>query len=280
MVYVNGKITENNEARISVYDHGLLYGDGVFEGLRIYNGGIFKLDAHMDRLYESAKAILLDIGMEKEELKREVLSVMKASDKTDGYIRLIVTRGEGFLGIDPSKCAKPTVIIIVDNISLYPEEMYRNGIEVITASVRRLPPDGVDPRIKSLNYLNNILGKIEAKHAGCAEAVMLNSQGRVAECTVDNIFIVKRGVLKTPPLYDGPLGGITRETILELSVEAGIPTAEESMTCFDLYTADEMFLTGSGAEIIPVVKVDGRSVGPGTPGKISQTLRTLFKESV
>ena len=280
MVWINGELKANDEACISVYDHGLLYGDGIFEGIRLYGGGVFKMEAHMDRLFDSAQCIALDIGMSKKEMSEALLKTVEASGRKEGYIRLIVTRGEGTLGTDPDKCEKPTVIIIVDGISLYPEEKYRNGISIITAATRRIGPNCLDPRVKSLNYLNNVLGKIEAKQAGCSEAVMLNGEGRVAECTVDNIFIVKNGTVLTPPSIDGALEGITRQTVIEVCEKSGIPVREASMTRFDLYTADEMFLTGSGAEVIPVVTVDGRKVGPGVPGAMTNKLIVLFKEFV
>ncbi|MBN2508926.1 MAG: branched-chain-amino-acid transaminase [Spirochaetales bacterium] len=277
MVWLNGELKENNEAFVSVYDHGLLYGDGVFEGIRIYNGAVFKLEAHIERLYKSALSIALDIGLTPEQMRKAVLDTVAASGRSEGYIRLLVTRGPGSLGTDPDKCEKPTVAVIVDGISLYPEQHYRNGIKIITSATRRIGPDCLDPRVKSLNYLNNILAKIEAKQAGCSEAVMLNLQGRVAECTVDNIFMVKNGTVKTPPSVDGALEGITRETILELCEGNGIPWVQESLTRYDLYTADEMFLSGSGAELIPVVSVDGRTIGTGKPGGRTKELMGLFR---
>jgi branched-chain amino acid aminotransferase len=280
VINVDGQWCPKEEAKISVYDHGLLYGDGLFEGIRIYGGRIFKLGAHLERLYEGARAILLDIPLSRGELAARLEEGVRRFGKQEGYIRLVVTRGPGSLGISPDTCPKATVILIVDGIQLYPKEFYEKGIGVITAASRRLTGDIFDPRIKSLNYLNNVLGKLEAKQAGCLEAVFLNREGYVCECTGDNIFVVKRGILMTPPSYLGMLEGITRNTMLELAEEAGIPWEEKVMTRFDLYTADECFLTGSGAEVIPVTAVDGRTVGNGMPGEISLRMTALFGESV
>jgi len=250
-IYIDGKYYDRAEARISVFDHGLLYGDGVFEGLRVYGGRVFKLKEHIERLYMSAKAILLDIPMTPDQMGNAVSEAVKVNGKENGYIRLIVTRGEGQLGIDPASCARPSVIIIVGDIQMYPDEYYEKGVAIITSSSRRMPSDCLDPRIKSLNYLNNIMAKLEARQAGCLEAVMLNGEGFVAECTGDNIFIVKNNELLTPAPYQGALDGITMQTVLELAESIGIKTHQTTMTRYDLYNADECFMTGTGAEIIP-----------------------------
>ncbi len=279
-IYIDGKYYEREEARISVFDHGLLYGDGVFEGIRIYNGGVFKLKEHIQRLYQSAKAILLDIRLTETEMMKAVLETVSVNEKVNGYIRLVVTRGEGLLGIDPASCERSSVIIIVGDIQMYPDEHYRKGVQVITSSSRRMPSDCLDPRIKSLNYLNNIMAKIEAKQAGCLEAVMLNSSGFVAECTGDNIFIVKNGELLTPAPFQGALDGITMQTVLELAESAGIRTRLSTLTRYDLYNSDECFMTGTGAEIIPVIRIDGRTIGDGSPGRITQKLTEAFHKMV
>ena len=277
-IYINGEYYGRADARVSVFDHGLLYGDGVFEGIRIYNGKVFKLKEHIERLYYSAKAILLEIPMSRGKLEKAVLNTVRINEKGNGYIRLVVTRGDGLLGIDPTTCDRPTIIIIVDDIKLYPEEYYKNGIEIITASSRRIPSDCLDPRIKSLNYLNNIMAKLEAKQAGCLEAVMLNREGFVAECTGDNIFIVKNNELFTPASYHGALDGITMQTVIEIAQSLGIKTHETTLTRYDLYNADESFMTGTGAEIIPVIKIDGRVIGNGKPGAITQRLIKRFRK--
>jgi branched-chain amino acid aminotransferase len=279
-VYINGKLFDKADARISVYDHGLLYGDGVFEGIRIYAGKVFRLREHIERLYDSAKHIALEIPLTREQTTDAVLHTVQANAKKDGYIRLIVTRGAGGLGIDPRKTTDPQVIIIVDDISLYPQELYENGLEVITSSFVRNHPNALNPRIKSLNYLNNILAKIEAVRAGCLEAIMLNVHGEVAECTADNIFLVKRGVLKTPPPHAGILEGVTRDFVIELARDAKVPFQETTLTRHDVYCADECFLTGTGAEIIPVVQCDGRVLGSGKPGPITRQLRERFHKAV
>jgi branched-chain amino acid aminotransferase len=279
-VYLNGKFVEREAAVVSVYDHGLLYGDGIFEGIRIYAGKIFRLAEHIRRFYDSAGAILLKLPLSPEKMVEALLEGVKRYGKTEGYIRLVATRGPGDLGLDPDKCSAPTLFFIIDTISLYPEKFYREGIPVVTASSRRLPPDGLDPRVKTLNYLNNIMAKVEAKQAGCIEAVMLNNRGEVAECTADNIFIVRDGVLSTPAPYCGILQGITRQTVLELAEEEGIASLQTVLTRFDLYTADECFMTGSGAEIVPVVKIDGRTIGSGHPGATTERLRLAFKRLV
>jgi branched-chain amino acid aminotransferase len=279
-VNVNGKLVDRSQATVSVYDHGLLYGDGVFEGIRVYSGKVFRLREHVDRLYESARHIYLEIPWPREKMAEEVLRTVQANDKRDGYIRLVVTRGCGSLGLDPNKCSDPQVIIIVDDIALYPPEFYEKGLEVITSSFVRNHPNALNPRIKSLNYLNNILAKVEAVRAGCQEAIMLNHLGEVAECTGDNLFLVKRGVLRTPHVNAGILEGITRNAVLELARDAGIPVQEMVLSRHDVYSADECFLTGTAAEVVPVVKVDGRPVGNGKPGPITRQLRERFQALV
>jgi branched-chain amino acid aminotransferase len=279
-VYIDREYYDRSDARLSVFDHGLLYGDGVFEGIRIYNGRVFKLKEHIERLYQSATAIFLKIPMKKEDMESAVLDTVRINEKENGYIRLIVTRGEGPLGIDPTPCKKATIIIIVANIQLYPEEYYKNGIEIITASSRRIPSDCLDPRVKSLNYLNNIMAKLEARQAGCLEAVMLNREGVVAECTGDNIFIVKNNELFTPATYHGALDGITMKAVMEIAESLYIKTYETTLTRYDLYNADECFMTGTGAEIIPVIKIDGRVIGDGKPGAITRKLINSFKELI
>ena len=279
-IYIDGKYYDKADAKVSVFDHGLLYGDGVFEGIRIYNGKVFRIKEHIERLYESAKAIILEIPMTKEEMKAAVEDAVKVNERKDGYIRLVITRGEGSLGLDPASCKKATVIIIVSDIQLYPKEYYEKGIALVTVTSRRIPSECLDPRIKSLNYLNNIMAKLEAKQAGCLEAVMLNTEGFVAECTADNIFIVKEGRLLTPSAYHGALEGITRQTVMEIAEKLSIKSAETTIATYDLYTADECFLTGTGAEIVPVVKIDGRVIGDGVPGKVTKMLVENFKKYV
>jgi branched-chain amino acid aminotransferase len=278
-IYINGKIIDKADAKISVYDHGFLYGDGVFEGIRLYSGKVFKHREHIYRLYESARAIMLDIPLTPDQMMAAVEQTAKAFGKKDGYIRLVVSRGPGSLGIDPRKC-EPQVIVIVDDIQLYPVELYETGLEIVTASTIRNHPNALNPRIKSLNYLNNILAKIEASRAGCLEAIMLNTKGEVSECTADNIFIVKNGALKTPPPDAGILEGITRGVVMTLARAAEIPTNECTLTRHDVYVADEVFLTGTGAEVIPVVKVDGRAIGSGKPGPVTRQLRERFQKYV
>lgn len=280
MIYVDGRILPKEEAVVSVYDHGLLYGDGIFEGIRIYSGKVFRLTEHLERLYEGARVIMLAIPMSQEEMKQAVLDTVAASEKRNGYIRLVVTRGKGALGISPDTCPKPSVIIIVDDIQLYPEEYYEKGIKVMTAATRRNTVDSLDPRVKSLNYLNNILAKMEAQRGGCLEAVMLDRHGYVTECTGDNIFIVKRGMVRTPSVTRGALDGITRGIIIKLAAEGGIPVREGDIALFDLYTADECFLTGTGAEMIPVAEIDGRTVGDGRPGPVTLRLREMFRKEI
>jgi branched-chain amino acid aminotransferase len=276
LVNMQGKLVDKADAKVSVYDHGLLYGDGVFEGIRVYAGKVFRLHEHVERLYESAKHIALEIPWSRERMIEEVRRTVEANKKQEGYIRLVVTRGAGTLGLDPNRCSDPQIIVIVDDISLYPAKMYDEGMEIITSSIIRSHPNTISPRVKSLNYLNNILAKVEAHRAGVQEAIMLNHLGEVAECTGDNIFLVKHGLLRTPPINAGILEGVTRNTIIELAQAAGIPVQEIALTRHDVYTADELFLTGTGAEVIPVVKVDGRVVGSGKPGPVTRQLRERY----
>ncbi|HEY2784360.1 MAG TPA: branched-chain-amino-acid transaminase [Fimbriiglobus sp.] len=278
-VWINGKFFDKQDATVSVYDHGLLYGDGIFEGIRIYAGKVFKHREHTERLYESAKAIALNIPLSPAEMMTAVEETVRVNNKIEGYIRLLVTRGPGTLGLDPRKC-EPQVIVIVDDIALYPKELYENGLEVVTSSYTRNHPNALNPRVKSLNYLNNILAKIEAIRAGCLEAIMLNLQGEVAECTGDNIFVVKKGVLKTPPPEAGILEGITRDFVMNLARGANVPVRECTLTRHDVYIADEVFLTGTAAEVIAVTKVDDRGIGSGKPGPVTKKLRELFQKAV
>lgn len=279
-IYINGEYFSKDDAKISVYDHGLLYGDGVFEGMRIYGGKVFRLREHLVRLWESAASIGLQIPITMDQLTGDVNECVGRNQLQEGYIRLVVTRGSGALGLDPFRCSNPQIIIIADKISLYPEELYENGLELVTASTIRNHPAALSPRIKSLNYLNNILAKMEGLKAGCVEALMLNHVGQVAECTGDNLFIVKSGRLLTPPIDAGILEGITRNAVLELAVEAGIETLETTLTRHDIYIAEECFLTGSAAEVIPAVKLDGRLIGSGKPGPITRQLNEAFRKLV
>ncbi|MFY9312924.1 MAG: branched-chain-amino-acid transaminase [Tepidanaerobacter sp.] len=279
-VYVNGEFFPKEEAKISVFDHGFLYGDGVFEGIRAYGGRVFKLKEHIDRLYDGARGIMLDIPLTKEEMAEVVLETLRRNQLKDAYIRLVVSRGKGDLGLDPRKCQKPTIICIADKIVLYPEELYTEGMEIITAATRRNRPEGVNAQMKSLNYLNNIMAKIEANLAGVPEALMLNTEDYVAECTGDNIFIVKNGVLITPPPFVGILVGITRNTIIELAKQMGIKVEEKVFTRYEVFTADECFLSGTAAEAIPVVKVDGRPIADGKPGPVTKKIIEAFKELI
>jgi branched-chain amino acid aminotransferase len=265
-IYIDGKYCDEKQAKISVFDHGLLYGDGIFEGIRAYNGRVFRLKEHIDRLYYSAKAIMLNIPLTPAEMTRAVVETCRRNKLRDCYIRLVVTRGAGSLGLNPYRCKDPSVIIIAGKIQLYPEELYAKGLDIITVPTVRNLHSALNPAIKSLNYLNNVLAKIEAIQGGCEEAVMLNAEGFVSECTGDNIFIIKEGQMFTPPLSAGALYGITRKAVLELAAKAGIPTSEPNLTRYDLFNADECFLTGTGAELIPVVKIDGRVIGTGKPG--------------
>lgn len=268
-IYINGDLVDESAAKISVFDHGLLYGDGVFEGIRFYEGRVFRLEEHIDRLYDSARAIHLEIPLDAAELIGAVLATIRANELQDGYVRLLVTRGPGSLGLNPFLCEKASVIIIASKIALYAEEKYQAGLALVTCSTRRPPPGALTPTVKSLNYLNNVMAKIEAITAGCEEGVMLNEQGYVAECTGDNIFIIKNGEAFTPPVSAGSLNGITRRVAMDLLRKLGHPPAEPMLTRYDLYTADELFLTGTAAEVIPVVKYDERLIGGGVPGKIT-----------
>jgi len=273
VVYINGEFYDNKEdARISVWDHGFLYGDGIFEGIRAYNGRVFKLDEHLKRLYDSAKTLAIKIPLSFEELKETTLETIRRTKEMDCYIRLIVSRGVGDLGIDPRKCPKPTIVIIVDKITLFPEKLYDVGVKVIIASTRKNFMEAVNPNVKSLNYLNNIMAKIEAVHAGVPESIIINVHGYVTEGTADNIFVIDDGVLKTPPAYAGILVGITRNVIMDVARSMNIPVQETLMTSHELYVADEIFLSGTAAEMIPVIEVDGRMVGNGKPGPIYRKL--------
>jgi branched-chain amino acid aminotransferase len=275
-IFIDGKFFDKEDAKISVYDHGLLYGDGVFEGIRSYGGKVFHMEAHLDRLWNSAKAIWLTIPVTKEEMARAIAETLAVNGITDGYIRVVVTRGVGSLGLDPNHCSHPQVIIITDRIALYPEDLYRKGLEIVTVATARNHPAALNPRIKSLNYLNNILAKIEGAQAGCVEALMLNHKGEVAECTGDNIFLVRAGCLLTPPTDAGILEGITRQAVIDLAVDMGITVRETPLTRHDVYIADECFLTGTAAEVIPVVKVDSRTIGEGVPGPVTLGLLDRF----
>jgi branched-chain amino acid aminotransferase len=278
-VYLNGKLVDKSEAKISVFDHGFLYGDGVFEGIRAYNCLVFKLKEHIDRLFESAHSIMLEIPLSKKELMNAVIKTLKANRLKDAYIRIVVSRGEGDLGLDPTKCkGNEIVVIITDKITLYPKELYDKGMEIITVPTVRNIPEGLNPQIKSLNYLNNILAKIEAINCGFQEALMLDHLGYVTECTGDNIFVVKRNQLYTPPQCMGTLRGITRDTVLEIACKLKIPTHEHVLTRHEVYISDECFLTGTAAEIVPVVKVDGRRIGDGKVGKITKLIMKEFRK--
>ena len=280
VIYIDGQFLPKSQAKVSVFDHGFLYGDGIFEGIRAYNGRIFKCKEHIDRLYTGAKAIDLQIPLSKEEMTKAMLETCRRNNIREGYIRLIVSRGKGDLGLSPTKCPKPSVVIIADTIALYPQELYEKGMKVITASTRRNNPASLDPQIKSLNYLNNILAKIEADRAGVPEAIMLNSVGLVCECTGDNIFIIKDEVLYTPPVYVGALDGITRGVAMEIAQDMGYKVVEKEFTLFNVYGADECFFTGTAAEVIGVTEVDGRVIGNGVAGKITRKLMEKFKEYV
>jgi branched-chain amino acid aminotransferase len=276
-VFIDGKYYDGRAAKISVFDHGLLYGDGIFEGIRAYNSRVFRLREHIDRLFYSANAILLKIPMSHAQIMRATVEACRKNKIRDGYIRLVVTRGAGTLGLNPNRCKNPSVIIIADRIQLYPPALYQKGMEIVTVPTTRNLHSALNPAIKSLNYLNNILAKIEANNAGCEEAVMLNAEGFVAECTGDNLFIVKNGGLLTPPLSAGALYGITRQVVMELAEEEGLAVSEPNLTRYDLFNADECFLTGTGAEIVPVVKIDGRVIGTGKPGPITRKLEEEYR---
>ena len=280
VVYVNGELVPEERATISVFDHGFLYGDGVFEGIRAYSGVVFRLRQHIERLYRSAHALLLEIPLTVGEMEAAILKTLRANNLRDSYIRVVVSRGKGDLGLDPRKCQTPSVIIITDGITLYPKEMYENGLELITLNTRRNSAQSLDPNIKSLNYLNNILGKIECIRANVLEGLMLNLDGHVAEATGDNVFLVRNGELLTPPPSAGILDGITRNAVIEMALARGVVVREILFNLYDVYNTDECFLTGTGAEVIPVVKVDGREIGRGKPGPLTQLLIGDFRELV
>ncbi|WP_020615861.1 branched-chain-amino-acid transaminase [Paenibacillus daejeonensis] len=279
-IYINGEYVTKENAKVSVYDHGFLYGDGIFEGIRIYGGNIFKCKEHLERLYDSAKSIMLDIPLSYDEMEQALVETIRRNELRDGYIRLIVSRGPGNLGLDPKRCPTAWVIIIVEQLAIYPEEAYKNGLVSVSVTQRRNIPDALNPKIKSLNYLNNILVKIQANLAGVGEAIMLNAQGYVAEGSSDNIFIIKKGVVYTPPCYIGALEGITRGTIMELCEKLGYPLKEEPFTLHDVYVADEVFFTGTAAEVIAVREVDGRIIGSGQAGPITTHLLQEFRDIV
>ncbi len=277
-IWLDNGLVDKEQAKVSVFDHGLLYGDGVFEGIRVYGGKIFELEAHLKRLWDSAKVIRLEIPMSMEQMTEALYQTVRANNVVDGYIRQVVTRGVGDLGLNPYLCKRACVIIIAANIQLYKEELYEKGLKVVSVPTLRNHPMALPPQVKSLNYLNNIMAKIECIDAGASEAIMYNSEGYVAEASGDNVFIVKNGTIYTPPVQAGSLDGITRQVVMRLASQAGLPVAEKNLTRFDLYVADEFFLTGSAAEVIGVVEIDGRRVGQGTPGPITQKLRKLFFE--
>ena len=276
-IWLDEKLEEEQDAKISVFDHGLLYGDGVFEGIRFYNGRVFRLEEHISRLYDSARAILLNMPWTQEQVCQFTVDTIKANGLSDGYVRLVVTRGTGGLGLNPYLCERPSMFIIASTISLYPEEYYTNGLAIITCATRRPTPAALMPQVKSLNYLNNIMAKVEAIQSGAMEAVMLYEQGYVAECTGDNLFLLKNGKLLTPPVSDGALDGVTRRVILELADQLGIPWAEQTLTRYDIFVADECFLTGTAAEVIPVISLDRRPIGEGVPGPLTAKFITAFR---
>jgi len=277
-IYIDGEFFDQANAKVSVFDHGLLYGDGVFEGIRFYDGRVFRMEEHMDRLWESAHSICLDIPMSRAEMDEALLETIRQNDLRDGYVRLIVTRGVGNLGLNPIQCKRPSVIIIAAAIALYSEELYRRGLTVVTVPTRRMGPATLNPAIKSLNYLNNVMARIEANLANADEALMLNEAGNIAECTADNVFVVKRGQIMTPPITAGALRGITRAVVFDIAAELGIKISEPELTRHDLYVADEAFLTGTAAEVIPMIKVDGRTIGNGKPGAITTRTMARFRE--
>ncbi|MCL2709508.1 MAG: branched-chain-amino-acid transaminase [Planctomycetaceae bacterium] len=277
-VYISGKFFDKDNAKISVFDHGLLYGDGVFEGMRSYNGKVFRLREHMIRLWKSARALMIEIPITLEEMEAAVNETLQVNGIQNGYIRLLVTRGIGTLGLDAHLCSEPQVVIIAAQLALYPAELYEKGLDIVTAATVRTNPSMVSPQVKSMNYLNNVLAKIEGHLAGCAEVLMLNTKGEVAECSGDNVFIIRDGKLHTPPPEAGILEGITRQTVIDIAVDMGIPVREAPMTRYDIFAADECFLTGSGAELIPVVKLDGRLIGDGKPGPMTKKLLDRFHE--
>lgn len=279
-IYLNDKLVDRSEAKVSVFDHGLLYGDGIFEGIRLYQGCVFKLEEHLERLEHSAKAIMLELPWTRGEIAEAVCQTCRENGLQDGYIRLVVTRGEGSLGLSIKNCTSPQLIIIADSIQLYPEEFYENGLKIITVPTRRCNPAALPPTVKSLNYLNNILAKIEAQHLGYHEAIMLNDQGYVAECTGDNVFVLQKGELITPAASAGALKGITRDTVLEIASGIGVPCREANLTRYDLWVADELFLTGTAAEIVPIVEVDARPIGTGRPGELTGRFLEAFRSRV
>jgi branched-chain amino acid aminotransferase len=279
-IWLDGNLVDESEAKISVFDHGLLYGDGVFEGIRFYNGRIFRLEEHIRRLFDSSRAILLNLPWTQEEVCKFTCETVAANGLRDGYIRLVVTRGAGELGLNPYLCPKPSMFIIASTIKLYPDEHYQNGLAIITCATRRPAPAALMPQVKSLNYLNNIMAKVEAIQSNALEAVMLNEQGYVAECTGDNLFILKNGALITPLISDGALDGITRAVLIELAAKLGVPFVERSLTRYDIYTADECFLTGTAAEVIPVVSLDRRIIGDGKPGPLTRRFLEAYHELV
>ncbi|AZS17034.1 branched-chain-amino-acid transaminase [Paenibacillus lutimineralis] len=279
-IYLDGQYVTKEKATVSVYDHGFLYGDGIFEGIRIYNGNIFKCKEHLDRLYDSAKSIMLEIPLSYEEMEEALVETLRRNEMRDGYIRLIVSRGPGNLGLDPNRCEKASVIIIVEQLAIYSEEAYKNGLKAVSVSTRRNIPDALNPKIKSLNYLNNILVKIQSNLAGAGEAIMMNAQGYVTEGSGDNIFIIKNGVITTPPCYLGALDGITRQAIIEICEKRGYKLKEEPFTMHDIYVADEVFLTGTAAEVIAVREVDGRIIGSGQAGPVTLKLLEEFRSIV
>lgn len=279
-IFLDGQFVESEDAKISVFDHGLLYGDGVFEGIRLYGGNVFRLEEHLERLEYSARAIMLQLPLNRKELSWATCETCRQNGLTDAYIRLVVTRGVGDLGLAPWLCPKPSIFIIASKIALYPEEHYRNGLAIVTVPTRRINPAALPPTIKSLNYMNNILAKMEARQFGALEAIMLNDQGLVAECTADNVFIVHKGEILTPAASQGALKGVTRSTIFDLARELGVPIREANLTRYDIWCADECFLTGSGAEVIPAVKLDGREIGSGKPGPVTQSILAAFRKRV
>jgi branched-chain amino acid aminotransferase len=279
-IYLDGKYLDQADAKISVFDHGLLYGDGIFEGIRIYSGNVFRLEEHLERFDHSARAIMLTLPLSRKEIAEVVCETCRRNNLQDGYIRLVATRGVGDLGLAPWLCPKPSLFCIADKISLYPQEFYDNGLAIVTVPTRRIAPDALPPTVKSLNYLNNILAKLEARQAGALEAIMLNAQGYVAECTADNVFIVQKGELLTPAASQGALKGITRQTIFDVAKDIGVPIREVDLTRYDIWCADEGFLTGTGAEVIPVVKLDGRPLGDGKPGPITKKVLAAFRKRV
>jgi branched-chain amino acid aminotransferase len=277
-IYIDGEFYEKENAKVSVFDHGLLYGDGVFEGIRLYNGRVFRLEEHINRLFDSARAISLEVPLDKKAMTEALLETIRQNDLKDGYVRLVITRGIGDLGLSPSKCPKASVIIIAAKIALYPEEMYKTGLTLVTCATRRMAHGALSPMVKSLNYLNNIMAKIEAQHAGAGEGIMLNEEGYIAECTGDNVFIVKNGVIYTPPISAGALAGVTRAVVFELAEQSGLTLKEPNLTRYDLYTADECFLTGTAAEIISAVKLDSRVIGDGKPGPVTLKMTEQYRD--